>query len=109
MSLHRYWRSSGKAFTYNDLGQRAPMSNASGTTNYIYDSRNCLQSKQTPEGNLSHTFVESGSIKTLRSNHAGGVSVDKGMREERGVRLAISSKEKVKQAKLQMELTIQNK
>ena len=64
------------SFTYNDLGQRATMTDASGTTNYVYDSRNRLQSKQTPEGNLSYTYDESGSIKTLRSNHAGGVSVD---------------------------------
>ena len=36
-------------------------------------------------------------------------SVDKGEREERGVRLVISTKEKVTKAKLIMELTIQNK
>jgi len=36
-------------------------------------------------------------------------SVDKGEREERGVRLAISTKEKVTKAKLVMELTVQNK
>jgi phage-related protein len=36
-------------------------------------------------------------------------SVDKGEREERGVRLAISTKEKVTKAKLIMDLTIQNK
>ena len=64
------------SFTYNDAGQRATMTDASGTTNYIYDSRNRLSSKQTPEGNLSYTYDESGSIKTVRSNHANGVSVD---------------------------------
>jgi RHS repeat-associated protein len=64
------------SYTYNDAGQRASMTDASGTTNYVYDSRNRLQSKQTPEGNLSYTYDESGSIKTVRSNHTGGVSVD---------------------------------
>lgn len=36
-------------------------------------------------------------------------SVDKGEREERGVRLAISTKEKITKAKLEMRLTVQNK
>jgi RHS repeat-associated protein len=64
------------SFTYNDLGQRNSMVDASGTTNYVYDSRNRLASKQTPNGNLNYTYDENGSIKTLRSNHANGVSVD---------------------------------
>jgi RHS repeat-associated protein len=64
------------SFTYNDLGQRHSMTDASGTTNYVYDVRNRLASKQTPNGNLNYTYDENGSIKTLRSNHANGVSVD---------------------------------
>jgi RHS repeat-associated protein len=64
------------SFTYNDAGQRATMTDASGVTNYSYDSRNRLQSKQTPEGSLSYTYDESSSIKTVRSNHTNGVSVD---------------------------------
>jgi YD repeat-containing protein len=64
------------SFTYNDLGQRASMTDASGMTNYLYDSRNRLQSKATPNGTLSYTYDESGSIKTVRSNHTSGVSVD---------------------------------
>jgi RHS repeat-associated protein len=64
------------SFTYNDLGQRASMTDASGMTNYLYDSRNRLQSKATPNGTLSYTYDESGSIKTVRSNHTNGVSVD---------------------------------
>jgi RHS repeat-associated protein len=64
------------SFTYNDLGQRNSMTDASGTTNYVYDVRNRLASKQTPQGNLNYTYDENGSIKTLRSNHANGVSVD---------------------------------
>jgi RHS repeat-associated protein len=67
---------SAVSFTYNDLGQRATMTDASGVTNYVYDSRNRLASKQTPEGNLNYTYDEAGGIKTVRSNHTGGVSVD---------------------------------
>jgi RHS repeat-associated protein len=63
-------------YTYNDLGQRNSMTDSSGTTNYVYDSRNRLASKQTPQGNLNYTYDENGSIKTLRSNHTNGVSVD---------------------------------
>jgi RHS repeat-associated protein len=64
------------SFTYNDLGQRNSMTDASGTTSYLYDSRNRLASRQTPNGNLNYTYDENGSIKTLRSNHTNGVSVD---------------------------------
>ncbi len=64
------------SFTYNDSGQRATMTDASGVTNYSYDIRNRLVSKQTPQGTLSYTYDESGSIKTLRSNNTNGVSVD---------------------------------
>ena len=64
------------SFTYNDAGQRATMTDASGVTNYVYDTRNRLQNKATPNGTLSYTYDESGGIKTLRSNHTGGVSVD---------------------------------
>jgi RHS repeat-associated protein len=64
------------SFTYNDLGQRNSMTDTSGTTNYVYDVRNRLASKQTPQGNLNYTYDENGSIKTLRSNHANGISVD---------------------------------
>jgi RHS repeat-associated protein len=52
------------------------MTDVSGVTNYVYDSRNRLASKQTSNGTLSYTYDETGSIKTLRSNHANGVSVD---------------------------------
>ena len=58
---------------------------------------------------LSPLAVETRVEKNILTAPGRPGSVDKGMREERGVRLAISSKEKVKQAKLQMELTIQNK
>jgi RHS repeat-associated protein len=64
------------SFTYNDSGQRATMTDPSGTTNYSYDVRNRLTSKLTPEGSLSYTYDVGSNIKTVRSNHANGVSVD---------------------------------
>jgi RHS repeat-associated protein len=64
------------SFTYNVLGQRASMTDASGSTVYAYDNRNRLQSKQTPFGALSYTYNDAGNIETLRSSNVNGVSVD---------------------------------
>ena len=51
------------SFTYNDLGQRATMTDASGVTTYGYDVRNRLSSKQTPFGTLSYTMTTQGTSK----------------------------------------------
>jgi RHS repeat-associated protein len=64
------------SFTYNILGQRATMHDASGTTVYFYDARNRLRSKQTPFGTLSYTYNEGGNLLATRSSNANGVSVD---------------------------------
>ena len=64
------------SFTYNSSGQRSTMSDAAGATAYSYDIRNRLTSKQTPFGTLSYTYNEAGSLSTLRSSNASGVSVD---------------------------------
>nr|MBA2702657.1 PKD domain-containing protein [Blastocatellia bacterium] len=64
------------SFTYNTSGQRATMSDASGTTVYSYDARNRLSTKQTPFGTLSYTYNDSGRLLTTRSSNANGVSVD---------------------------------
>jgi RHS repeat-associated protein len=64
------------SFTYNILGQRATMDDASGTTVYTYDARNRLSSKQTPFGTLNYTYNEGGNLLTTRSSNANGVSVD---------------------------------
>lgn len=64
------------SYTYNDLGQRATMTDASGTTNYAYNTRNRLASKQTPFGTLSYTYAETGNIETVRSSNPNGVSMD---------------------------------
>ncbi len=63
-------------FTYNLSGQRATMTDASGTTVYSYDGRNRLSSKQTPFGTLSYTYDDSGNLLTTRSSNANGTSVD---------------------------------
>jgi RHS repeat-associated protein len=64
------------SFTYNANGQRATMADASGQTVYHYDVRNRLESKQTPFGTLSYTYDDAGSVLTVRSSNAQGVSVD---------------------------------
>ncbi|HKR11221.1 MAG TPA: PKD domain-containing protein [Pyrinomonadaceae bacterium] len=64
------------SFTYNANGQRATMTDASGQTVYTYDVRNRLENKQTPFGTLSYTYDDAGSVLTVRSSNANGVSVD---------------------------------
>src|SRR5205807_77657 len=61
-------------FTYNSVGQRATMSEASGNTVYTYDARNRLSSKQTALGTLSYSYDEAGNVLTTRSSNANGVS-----------------------------------
>ena len=63
-------------FTYNSLGQRLTMTDATGTTTYSYDNRNRLISKVTPQGTLTYTYTAVGNIVTVRSSNAEGVSVD---------------------------------
>lgn len=64
------------SFTYNNLGLRQSMTDATGTTSYTYDVRNRLESKQTPFGTLSYNYDDNGNIETLRSSNLNGVSVD---------------------------------
>jgi RHS repeat-associated protein len=63
-------------FTYNEAGNRRSMSDASGTTNYEYDLRDRLLSKQTPQGTLTYTHDLAGGLTSMRSSNAEGVSVD---------------------------------
>ncbi|HSS19125.1 MAG TPA: PKD domain-containing protein [Pyrinomonadaceae bacterium] len=63
-------------FTYNALGQRVTMNDASGATSYSYDVRNRLTTKQTPFGTLSYTYDEAGNLLTTRSSNQNGASVD---------------------------------
>ena len=65
-------------FTYNTMGQRATMSDASGATTYNYNTRNRLTSKQTPNGTLTYTYDGSDNLVTTRSSNPNGVNVDYG-------------------------------
>jgi RHS repeat-associated protein/uncharacterized repeat protein (TIGR01451 family) len=64
------------AFTYTSAGQRASMADASGVTNYIYDARDRLLAKQTPQGALTYTYDAAGNLLTVRSSNAEGVSIN---------------------------------
>lgn len=63
-------------FTYTPAGMRQTMTDATGVTTYNYDQRHRLVSKATPQGTLSYTYNVTGSLLTLRSSNANGVSVD---------------------------------
>jgi len=52
------------------------MSDVSGATVYNYDSRNRLESKQTPFGTLSYPYDDGGNLLTTRSSNVNGTSVD---------------------------------
>ena len=62
-------------FTYTLTGQRAMMSDASGSTTYTYDVRDRLLSKATPIGTLTYTYNAVGGLTSIRSSNAGGTSV----------------------------------
>ncbi len=62
-------------FTYNANGQRATMSDPSGTTTYTYDDRNRLTTKATPEGTLSYSYDAASNVKTIQSGNVNGASM----------------------------------
>jgi RHS repeat-associated protein len=64
------------AYTYTPTGERATMTDASGTTTFNYDARDRLTSKQTPQGTLAYTYDSADNILTVRSSNAGGLSVN---------------------------------
>ncbi len=64
------------SFTYTPTGQRASMTDASGTTNYtVYDNRDRLKTKVTPEGTLNYTYDAHGNLLTIVSSNANGASM----------------------------------
>lgn len=63
-------------YTYTATGRRETMTDSMGVTAYTYDSRDRLLTKQTPQGTLTYTYDKLGSLKTVRSSNANGVSVD---------------------------------
>jgi len=62
------------AYTYTPTGQRASMTDASGTTTYTYDQRDRLGVKATPQGTLTYTYDAAGNLLSMQSNHTDGVS-----------------------------------
>src|SRR5439155_13258489 len=64
------------SFTYTPTGERASMADASGTTNYsLYDSRDRLKAKVTPEGTLNYTYDAHGNVLTINSSNTNGASM----------------------------------
>ncbi|MDQ3802896.1 MAG: putative Ig domain-containing protein [Acidobacteriota bacterium] len=63
------------SFTYNAAGQRATMTDATGTTSYTYDSRDRLTSKASPQGTLTYTYDAASNLLSVASSNPGGVSV----------------------------------
>ena len=63
-------------FSYTATGRRRSMTDASGTTNYTYDLRDRLETKQTPQGTLTYGYNPTGGLVTVRSSNADGVSVN---------------------------------
>jgi RHS repeat-associated protein len=63
-------------YSYTGTGMRRSMTDASGSTSYTYDHRDRLLTKQTPQGTLSYTYDLAGSLISMRSSNADGVSVD---------------------------------
>jgi RHS repeat-associated protein len=64
------------SFAYTATGQRAVMSDASGVTTYAYDERQRLLQKATPQGTLTYTYTDVGTLASIRSSNAGGTTVD---------------------------------
>lgn len=62
-------------FTYESSGQRASMTDASGTTTYTYDLRDRLLTKAAPQGTLTYTYGPTGNLASMTSSNANGVSV----------------------------------
>ena len=63
------------SFTYTPTGKRKTMTDAGGTTTYNYDTRDRLQSKQTPFGTLSYTYDNAGDVLSITSSNLNGASV----------------------------------
>jgi RHS repeat-associated protein len=66
------------SFTYTATSQRASMLDASGTTSYMYDFRDRLTQKATPEGTLSYTYDPAGNLSSIRSSNISGTTVNYG-------------------------------
>jgi YD repeat-containing protein len=63
-------------YSYTPAGDRAAMTDASGTTLYTHDARHQLLSKATPQGSLAYTYDAAGNLVSTRSSNMDGVSVN---------------------------------
>jgi RHS repeat-associated protein len=63
-------------FTYTSTGKRATMTDASGTTTYIYDDHDRLSQKQTPQGTLTYTYDPAGNVASMKSSNTNGIYVE---------------------------------
>jgi len=62
-------------FTYTPTGQRASMTDPSGTTTYTYTNRDQVATKATPQGILTYTYDLSGNVTSVVSSNANGTNV----------------------------------
>ena len=62
-------------YSYNNMGRRTSMTDASGPTSYTYDGRDRLLAKASPAGTLTYSYDAAGNIATLNSSNAGGASM----------------------------------
>ncbi len=63
------------AFGYDALGRRTNMVDASGVTTYLYDQRNRLVAKATPQGALAYGYDANGNVNSIQSSNPNGTSV----------------------------------
>ena len=64
------------SFAYTQTGQRLSMTDKSGATNYtVYDNRDRLKTKVTPEGTLNYTYDAHGNVLTINSSNTNGASM----------------------------------
>jgi RHS repeat-associated protein len=64
------------SYSYTPAGDRAAMTDASGTTLYTHDARHRLLTKATPQGSLTYTYDAAGHLASMRSSNLDGVSVN---------------------------------
>jgi RHS repeat-associated protein len=65
-------------FTYTPTGRRKTMVDVSGTTNYTYDDRDRLLTKQAPAGTLTYGYDAADNVTSIRSSNVDGTSFDYG-------------------------------
>jgi RHS repeat-associated protein len=64
------------SFAYTVTGKRLSMTDGSGTTNYtLYDNRDRLKTKVTPEGTLNYTYDAHSNLKSILSSNTNGASL----------------------------------